>query len=69
MGKLKKCPFCGEEVKLFTSIYKIHCVRCVNCGIGTDFLETAEEAVNRWNKRAAENDSRRMLWREDFVEE
>lgn len=56
--QLKDCPFCGQAPELkvrknITSIgrvYKTFAVSCPECKatIGDD---TAEEAVNKWNRR------------------
>lgn len=57
--KLKKCPFCGSEVKL-TNIdpndeyYMIEC-RNENCNSATCFGEVNEEEIKkRWNGRVAD---------------
>ena len=53
----KSCPFCGEDNPLleqenflfeeFSPFY----VRCWNCGCRTDYYFSAEEAIERWNRR------------------
>ena len=54
MEELKTCPFCGGEVQHFETMYHTHCVRCTDCGIGTDFSENANEVIEKWNRRAAD---------------
>lgn len=63
--KLKPCPFCGGEAVLkrvpFTAVTPYY-VRCDNreCAVmaATCNRETAEEAIELWNRRA--NDERHM---------
>ena len=60
--KLKPCPFCGSEdiqegsrtSGLCTDIY----IRCRTCGGKMQICEEygEEELVNRWNRRAGEQD-------------
>lgn len=59
MMKLKTCPFCGSEAKLYgserTSQYWIECSVCY-CGTPVD-CETPEGATEFWNRRVGENGS------------
>lgn len=57
MSNLKPCPFCGKEVELFSLMYGRYCIRCMDCHIGTDFSEFAEILVEKWNRRA-ENENK-----------
>lgn len=58
MVKLKPCPFCGKDAKLYkpSRIAKLFVVGCVNedCGVMVEskFGKTKEEAIAAWNKRA-----------------
>ena len=48
--KLKPCPFCGGEA--FASyINGDFAVSCVDCGCGTEYGPSKEEAVAAWNRR------------------
>lgn len=56
---LKKCPFCGGEASLtehkfqgLTSTYGIVCLDC--CCETRQFFETADEAIEAWNRRVTE---------------
>lgn len=54
MSKLKPCPFCGGKAVLTLS----HCqdgtyvVGCVDCNCEMDYMETKEETIEAWNRRA-----------------
>ena len=51
--KLKPCPFCGGEAKLFldeASYYKSQ-VYCKKCGVRTNREHIPEIAVTAWNTR------------------
>lgn len=58
MKRLKKCPFCGGEAKLYED-YMGHAyvVQCGRCGIGTLHEVTPEKAAKKWNKRVKEERS------------
>lgn len=52
-GELKPCPFCGRAVIHFETTYHQHCVRCTECGIGTDFSDDEKVVIDKWNRRAS----------------
>lgn len=65
MAELKKCPFCGGEVKIIaeqvdarTVVYEFICLN-LDCGSNTyfDFCDE-EEAIEAWNNRATEEELR-----------
>ena len=53
--KLKPCPFCGGEAKLYSRaidwLLSEHLVRCKKCHCETDVYDTKEEATEAWNRR------------------
>ena len=56
MNELKKCPFCGGEVEMFTEqldavrdCYNFHCESC-NMSVYYDYSDK-EEAIEKWNTR------------------
>ena len=58
MEKLKSCPFCGGNGRIYTESYShrkndidyfIECRQCASC---TDIFETEEDAIEAWNRRA-----------------
>ena len=60
--KLRNCPFCGGEAKLYSRavdwLLSEHLVRCKKCHCITDTYDTKEEAVEVWNRRVADDDIR-----------
>ena len=56
--ELKPCPFCGgkAEIEMDDSWYWNYHVLCQECKIGTDCYETADEAIEAWNRRADEQE-------------
>lgn len=57
MTKLKRCPFCGGEAKLYEPIEGFHMwvVACNKCACGTNYdNDTKEEAIKAWNTRTPE---------------
>ena len=61
--KLKSCPFCGGEAKLYSRaidwLLSEHLVRCKKCHCITDTYDTKEEATEAWNKRYKEQEERK----------
>ena len=55
---LKPCPFCGgkAEIEMDDDWYWNYHVFCQECKIGTDCYETADEAIEAWNRRAGEQE-------------
>ena len=58
MKELKPCPFCGgeAEIEMDDSWYWNYHVFCQECKIGTDCYETADEAIETWNRRVGEQE-------------
>ena len=54
MRELKPCPFCGgeAEIEMDDCWYWNYHVFCQECKIGTDYYDTADEAIEAWNRRA-----------------
>lgn len=57
-SKLMPCPFCGgDDCELTEKVnYKFgtsYFCGCPDCGVYTDYCETKEEAIERWNRRNA----------------
>lgn len=55
MPKLKPCPFCGGEVKIFTAPIKgTQMFICHKCGADVSFfgVEHQPKATIAWNRRA-----------------
>ena len=57
MEELKPCPFCGGQAELrivgiggYKTAYE---VRCLNCGVGTDYDEDKQSVIDVWNTRSA----------------
>jgi len=54
MEEMKPCPFCGGEAGITWDKWKDDelycCVEC-DCGVSTGVYETADEAVEMWNRR------------------
>ena len=55
MAELKPCPFCGcEDIEAFNfwdDLFYVQCKSCTGC-VGA--CDTAEEAVEEWNRRAGD---------------
>ena len=49
MEKLKKCPFCGGEVRFATE--EGNWILCPKCGAESDYFDRKEEAITAWNTR------------------
>ena len=75
MAELKKCPFCGGEVKGYADNHKKAMIECKNCNmyfgvqleIGCELVEgwkamfdSKEELFEAWNNRATESEIRAM---------
>ena len=58
MRELKPCPFCGgeAEIEMDDCWYWNYHVFCQECKIGTDYYNTADEAIEAWNRRAGEQE-------------
>lgn len=53
MEKLKKCPFCGGEAKVFETdlnTFRVICAEC-SCSVGRYWYYKKEEAITAWNTR------------------
>lgn len=48
-ARLKPCPFCGGEAKLYESV-ALYKVRCNDCGASA-FGISVKEVVASWNRR------------------
>jgi Lar family restriction alleviation protein len=51
---LLSCPFCGGESELNhvnTACEWLYEVRCPECGCGTDYSDTSDDAIAAWNHR------------------
>ena len=57
--KLKPCPFCGGEAKLYSRavdwLLSEHVVRCKKCHCMTDTYDTKVETIEAWNRRVADD--------------
>ena len=52
MSELKPCPFCGcEDIEEFNFCGDLFYVQCTNCSGCVGACDTAEEAVEEWNRR------------------
>ncbi len=50
--KLRECPFCGGEAELRKYHNELeNYVVCVRCASRTPFVNTAGDAIKRWNTR------------------
>ena len=58
MKELKPCPFCGgeAEIEMDENWYWNYYVFCQECKITTDYYETADEAIEAWNRREGEQE-------------
>lgn len=58
MSKLKPCPFCGGEAKLYSAGFtmtKIYAVECMKCNVMYPLIFADEGvAIEKWNKREGE---------------
>lgn len=60
MSKLKRCPFCGGQAKVyktkFNFLYEEYAyqIYCVCCQAQTRYSNTLEKAIKEWNKRTKE---------------
>ena len=48
--KLKSCPFCGSEAKLYEGA-RLCRVYCSKCGISTEMFRNLGKCVETWNRR------------------
>lgn len=53
--KLKRCPFCGGKANLYNIPSHWWQVQCTNCAIMTMMRGNAEECVEDWNRRVADD--------------
>lgn len=63
MAELKKCPFCGGEVQIYTESVdaetEVYHFECGSCNSDTYFdYADREEAIEAWNNRATESEIR-----------
>ncbi len=53
--KLKPCPFCGGEAKIFrVGRHSLFCAYCVDCDTSGGHYFTEEDAIAAWNQRDGE---------------
>lgn len=55
MERMRECPFCGREVKLYAGIIAgLPMIVCSNCNATVSFggKETPKQAKDAWNRRA-----------------
>ena len=50
MEELRKCPFCGGEARVKSSLLN-HWVICLKCGAETEIKLCKKEAIAAWNRR------------------
>ena len=54
--KLKECPFCGSNAKVFHSvihtIFHVKCVNEITCGAELGYFSSEQEAIDSWNERS-----------------
>lgn len=60
MGKLKPCPFCGNE-GIITDSYGYYFVYCNRCGVHIQNTESKEASISFWNNRALEDYYKSLL--------
>lgn len=56
MTKLKPCPFCGGEAKIYGKREGLPWVACKSCIGQTACCDTKEEAIEAWNRRMKEDE-------------
>lgn len=56
---LKVCPFCGGEA-CFQKGYRSR-IYCVDCEIGTEFLEDTQAVLAAWNRRVLDDSVKQIL--------
>jgi Lar family restriction alleviation protein len=54
---LKPCPFCGGEAAYRTAL-GVCWVTCIKCGTTTNATADEKTAIDRWNQRTEEEDTR-----------
>ena len=54
--ELKPCPFCGadEDLRVVSVYGEERYVTCLTCSACGPDAETADEAIEAWNRRAGE---------------
>ncbi len=68
MRELKRCPFCGNDARLFEIPPFVHPrngshgptrwqVMCHVCGVSTAGMLSREDAEDAWNRRATDGQS------------
>ena len=55
--KIKRCPFCGGDGKVWIYDYDGWIIGCENCGTRTEIYDTEEEAIEAWNRRVEDERS------------
>ena len=54
MEELRKCPFCGGEVKIFFVGQIGYLTQCEKCKNMTPWKDTEAEAITAWNRRLSD---------------